>query len=86
MNEQEALRAARLFSKRQEQDRIFKRNAHIRQKIYGVLICLFSLASWWYLSEVYAQFEHGLIASVAFLFGVHLILTKRNYPWEMRDY
>jgi len=44
------------------------------------------MAAWWYLSEVYAQFEHGLIASVALLFGVHLILTKHNYPWEMRDY
>ena len=83
MSETEALREARLIILRQEQDEAFYRMEMARQKLYGVLICLLTIAGWWFLSARYGQFEHGLLAAPMLWLGFYLILTKKNWHREL---
>lgn len=83
MSEEEALREAERIIRRQEQDRLFYRNEMIRQKLYGITICLLTIAAWWFLSARYGQFEHGLTAAPFLWMGFHLILTKKNWYREL---
>ena len=83
MSETEALREARRIILRQEQDAAFYRNEMARQKIYGILINILTIAGWWFLSARYGQFEHGLLAAPLLWLGFYLILTKKNWYREM---
>ena len=78
-----AIREAELIIKRQEQDRLFYQNEMARQKIYGIIVCLLTIAAWWFLSARYGQFEHGITAAPFLYIGFYLILTKKNWYREM---
>lgn len=68
---------------RAEQDRIFKRNAHIRQKIYGVLFDLFCIGFWaWCMAYDPVNIYHIVLVLPLVLMGLHFATTKRNYAWE----
>lgn len=67
---------------RAKQDELFKRNRMIRQKIVGVLICLTTIAGWWFLADHYEQFEYILIAAPFIWLGLYAILTKRDLMEE----
>ncbi len=67
-----------------EQDRIFIRNAHIRQKIYAGIFTAIVIGFWsWLMSYDCVYVWYGVLAVPATLLGMWLIITKRNYPWEM---
>ncbi len=83
MSEAEALREAERIIRRQEQDRLFYRNEMIRQKLYGIAVCLFTIGGWWFLSARYGQFEHGITAAPFLWMGFYLILTKKNWYREL---
>lgn len=63
---------------RAEQNRIFKRNAHIRQKTAGVILCLFTIGFWaWMMSyDVVCIWYLPLVLYVV-LFGIWIITTHR---------
>ena len=68
---------------RDRQDEIFERNAHIRQKIYGLMLTLASLGFWIYLTDYdVVQIWWGVELVPLALIGVWLMLTDRNLPWE----
>jgi len=73
----EACRIARLERMRAEQDRLFELNMRIKQKMAGVAICLLSIAGWWFLSEVYGQFELGLFVPCFLSLGFYMLLTDK---------
>ena len=67
-----------------EQDRIFIRNAHIRQKIYAGIFTAFVLGFWaWLIDYDPVNWWYGFEAVPFALIGIWLIITKKNYPWEM---
>lgn len=68
---------------REMQDAIFERNAHIRQKIWGLILAVFCLGMWIWLTT----YDVKLIWWGTELFpmaciGFWLMLTERNIPWE----
>lgn len=66
-----------------EQDRIFIRNAHIRQKIWGAAMSLVCIALWAYIMTGGCKYVfYGVIVVPIVLVGCWLILTKRNIAWE----
>lgn len=67
---------------RQEQDRLFRRNKMLQQKLAGIIICLASIIGWWVLSDEYGQFEWGIMAAVGLWLGLYLILTKKDIREE----
>ena len=68
---------------REKQDAIFERNAHIRQKIWGLALTLVSLGLWIYLTNYdVVQIWWGVELVPLSLAGVWLMLTDRNLPWE----
>lgn len=68
---------------RMEQDRIFIRNAHIRQKIWGAAMSLVCIALWAYIMTGGCKYVfYGVIVVPIVLVGCWLILTKRNIVWE----
>ena len=68
----------------EKQDRIFEHYAHIRQKIYGALFAIGLIVGWKCLIDYDpVQIWWGVLAVPAALFGSSLIVTKKNYPWEL---
>ena len=67
---------------RQEQDRLFRRNKMLQQKLVGIIICMVAVIAWWVLSDKYGQFEWGIMAGVFVWLGLYLILTKKNVREE----
>jgi hypothetical protein len=68
---------------RMEQDRIFIRNAHIRQKIWGVAMSLICIALWAYIMTGGCKYVlYGVIVVPIVLGGCWLILTKKNIVWQ----
>lgn len=68
---------------RLEQNEIFERNAHIRQKIYGVLFSLFTIAFWaWCMAYDSVNVWHIFLVLPLVLIGLYFTTTKRNYAWE----
>lgn len=69
-----------------EQDRIFIRNAHLRQKIWGVALSLVCIALWAYIMTGGCKYVwYGLIVVPIVLVGCHLVLTNKNYVWEIHE-
>lgn len=73
----EAMRIARQAAMRREQDRLFRQNALIRQKIAGVFFCLVSIGIVWFLSQRYNQTEYAIFLPVLMFFGFYAILTDK---------
>ena len=68
---------------RMEQDRIFIRNAHIRQKIWGVAMSLICIALWAYIMTGGCKYVlYGVVVVPIVLVGCWLILTKKNIVWQ----
>ncbi len=68
---------------RMAQDRIFIRNAHIRQKIWGAALSLACIALWAYIMTGGCKYVlYGVIVVPIVLVGCYLVLTKHNYAWE----
>ena len=68
---------------RMEQDRIFIRNAHIRQKIWGVAMSLVCIALWAHIMTGGCKYVlYGVIVVPIVLVGCWLILTKKNIVWQ----
>ena len=68
---------------RMEQDRIFIRNAHIRQKIWGAAMSLVCIALWAYIMTGGCKYVlYGVIVVPIVLVGCWLILTKKNIVWQ----
>lgn len=70
---------------RAEQDKIFKRNAHIRQKLWGAAFTIIFAVTWlclWMADREYAWF--GLIFVPLILGGLWTVITNRNYAWELK--
>lgn len=66
-----------------EQDRIFIRNAHIRQKIWGAAMSLICIALWAYIMTGGCRYVlYGVIVIPIVLVGCWLILTKKNIVWQ----
>ena len=66
-----------------EQDRIFIRNAHIRQKIWGAAMSLVCIALWAYIMTGGCKYVlYGVIVVPIVLVGCWLILTKKNIVWQ----
>jgi hypothetical protein len=66
-----------------EQDRIFIRNAHIRQKIWGVAMSLICIALWAYIMTGGCKYVlYGVVVVPIVLVGCWLILTKKNIVWQ----
>lgn len=71
---------------RLEQDRIFERNAHIRQKIVGTAMCIIILAVWsWLLSFDVVHIWYAVLVIPAIMFGVWLISTDRLLMEEIME-
>lgn len=69
---------------RMEQDRQFIQNAHYRQKIYAGLFVAFIAVFWACIVKYDAvNIWWGVLMVPLILFGIWLMVTKRNYPWEM---
>lgn len=67
-----------------EQDRLFKHYAHIRQKIYAALFVAFILIAWACLIKYNpVHIWYGLLVIPFTLFGLWLMFTPINYPWEL---
>ena len=67
-----------------QQDREFMRNAHIRQKIYGGLFSAFVIAFWaWLMTYDCVYVWYGFLAVPFALYGAWLVVTSKNYVWEM---
>jgi hypothetical protein len=67
-----------------EQDREFIRNAHIRQKIYAGIFTVFILAFWaWLIKYDPVNWWYGFVIVPLAFFGLWLMVTKTNYPWEI---
>ncbi len=61
---------------RAEQDRIFERNAHIRQKIVGVVLCLFTIGFWaWLMSDDVVCIWYLPLVLLAVGTGIWIITT-----------
>ena len=70
----------------QKQDEQFKKNAHIRQKIYGGLFTAFVILFWyWLMSHDCVYVWYGFLAVPLALFGVYLMVTDENIVWEWRE-
>lgn len=67
----------RIEKLRKEQDRLFRRNAFIRQKIAGTAFSLVSIGAVWFLSETYGQTEYAIFLPVLMFFGIYAILTDK---------
>ena len=68
---------------RMEQDRIFIRNAHIRQKIWGVAMSLICIALWACIMTGGCKYVmYGVVVVPIVLVGCWLILTKKNIVWQ----
>lgn len=68
---------------RMEQDRIFIRNAHIRQKIWGLILAVLCLAVWAVIMSGGCEYvQYGFLAVPIVLVGCWLILTKKNIVWQ----
>ena len=68
---------------RKEQNRIFKRNAHLRQKIYAVIFCLVVIGFYaWLMSYDPVQMWHGFILVPLVLIGLYYLVTPKNHLWE----
>ena len=68
------------------QDMQFKRNAHIRQKIYAAIFVVLVIVAWaWLVAYDPVHIWYGFLAVPAILFGVWLMITKTNYPWELKE-
>ena len=66
-----------------EQDRIFIRNAHIRQKIYAGSFAIVLIAFWaWCMSFDCVNVWWGVLFVPVILFSLWIILTSRNYVWD----
>ncbi len=66
------------------QDAQFKRNAHIRQKIYAGLFTAFVILFWaWLMSYGCVYVWYGFLAVPFALYGTWLMVTEKNYVWEM---
>ena len=65
------------------QDRAFRRNMMLQQKIVGIIICLVAIIGWWCLSEFYGQFEWGIMAAVLIAYGLWMVCTKKNIRKEL---
>lgn len=68
---------------RMAQDRAFKRNRILRQKVIGVIICIVAIVFWWIMSEGWGQFEYGLIAGPTVLIGLYVVCTKKDLADEL---
>ena len=67
---------------RKEQTRMFKRNAHIRQKIYAAVFCLAVIGFYaWCMSYDPIQIWHGVILVPLVLVGLYYLITPVNYLW-----
>lgn len=65
------------------QDMQFERNAHIRQKIYAGIFTAFVILFWaWLIDYDSINWWYGIVAGPFILFGLWLMVTKTNYPWE----
>ena len=64
---------------RAEQDRIFKRNALIRQKIGGIVLCLVTIGSWAWLMSYDCVNVWYLPLVLLFVFtGIGIIAAKET--------
>lgn len=69
---------------RSEQNRQFKRNAHIRQKIYGGLFSIAVLIFWaWLMAYDCTCVWWAVLAVPAVIVGAWLMVTKNNYVWDI---
>lgn len=67
-----------------EQDRQFRRNAHIRQKIYGGLFTAFVIGFWAWLMKSDCVFVwYGFLAVPVALFGTWVVVTDENIVWDL---
>ncbi len=80
----EAYRLIRLEEMRKRQDALFERNMILRQKLAGIIICLSTIAGWWFFSQVYEQFELGLLVPPILFLGIYLIVTDTIIEKENR--
>ena len=68
------------------QDMQFERNAHIRQKIYGGLFAAFVIGFWaWLMSYDCVYVWYGFLAVPFALYGAWLVVTEKNFVWEMQE-
>ena len=74
---QRAFRLIRIEEGCKRQDKLFERNMRIKQKMAGTIICLLSIAGWWFFSEFFGQFELGLFVPPFMFFGIYLLTTKQ---------
>ena len=73
----EAMRIARQAAMRREQDRLFRQNAFIRQKIVGIIFCLVCIGIVWFLSQRYGQTEYAIFLPFLMFIGLYAILTDK---------
>ena len=63
---------------RTEQDRIFEQNAHIRQKIVGIVLCLAAIGFWaWLMSFDVVCIWYLPLVLIAVLTGIWIMTTHR---------
>ena len=71
---------------RAEQDKIFKRNAHIRQKLWGAGFALLMASAWAVLLSMdEVNIWYGILFGPLILTGVWTAITRNNYAWEMKE-
>lgn len=68
---------------RAEQNKIFARNRILRQKLWGIIICLLAILFWAIMSYGWGQFEYGIIAGPAVVLGLYVICTKKDLADEL---
>ena len=67
-----------------EQDRLFKHYAHLRQKLYAALFVVAILIAWGGLIKYNpVHVWYGFIVVPFALFGLWLMITPTDYPWEL---
>ena len=70
---------------RQIQNKIFERNAHIRQKIWGTLFSLACIAVWGVLMHMDCiNVWLGIMFVPIIGMGMWMIVTEQNYAWELK--
>lgn len=76
-------REARHKAMIEEQNRIFERNALIRQKIYAVVFIMLVIAFWAYLMSYDCTCVlYGFLAIPLVIVGLFYLLTDKNEIWE----